>query len=197
MTEIFVPPGQEPIYPASINQPDFLAEYPTTMFSDSMTLEEKASFYLYQVLPTEPPTVDPAENRLSGPVPALVDGQWVETWELVPLSDEEKAAYQQQVNPPNWDLFEFLAIRDNAFKSLIFLGLQNTTTAALRLPSSMSEIRYNGEIAVSSFRRNWVQLCKAVNPERSEIERFAQAAQACRLPTYFVEAILAPIPAEE
>lgn len=98
--------------------------------------------------------------------------------------------------PPNWDLFEALAIRDPSFDSILGMGLQPgvAPAASVTLGDSMREIKVRGEVAVPSFRNSWTRLCKRVNAPQEEIQRFAGAAIACNLPNYFVQAILAPIP---
>lgn len=188
---VYAPLGRPPIFGASLET--LKVDYPNTDFPPFMTVEQKAEFNLYQVTSTEPPSIDPATQRLLPAHPTLIDGKWTQQWQVIDLTQEE----QKSLQPARWEVFERLAIGDSGFQSLIALGLQASTTAALRLPVSMSDIRYNGEIAVASFRNNWVKICRALNAPRSEVERFAAAAQLCNLPDYFIQAILAPIPEEE
>lgn len=112
MSEIYAPPGQEPVWPASINSVQLQQDYPNTHFTPLMTAEEKAEFNLFQVQPTDPPEINPAENRLEGPIPVFVDEQWVERWLIVPLSEEEKEAYYRSVNPPKWNSFAALLMQE-------------------------------------------------------------------------------------
>ena len=187
---IFAPPGEEPV----LAGPSILeTKYPSTFFPPFMTDGDREDFYLYAVQEVPPPPFNPATQRLLPAEPTLIDGKWTQQWQVVDLTQEE----QKSLQPARWEVFERLAIGDSGFQSLIALGLQASTTAALRLPVSMSDIRYNGEIAVASFRNNWVKICRALNAPRSEVERFAAAAQLCNLPDYFIQAILAPIPEEE
>lgn len=190
---VYAPPEKPPVFGASLAT--LTDDYPNTDFPPFMNTAQKAEFNLYQVTSTEPPSIDPATQKVvaADPPAILVNGQWQEAWQVIDLTQEE----QKSLQPARWEVFERLAIGDSSFQSLIALGLEASTTAALRLPVSMSDIRYNGQIAVASFRNNWVKICRTLNAPRSEVERFAAAAQLCNLPDYFIQAILAPIPEEE
>jgi hypothetical protein len=118
--EIYAPPGQTAIWPASINSVQLREAYPNTDFTPFMTVQEKAEFNLFQVQPTDPPTPDPAENRLEGPVPVFLNGQWVEQWQIVPLSEEEKKTYRRAMNPPRWNNFAASLMANPGVKQ--FLG---------------------------------------------------------------------------
>ncbi len=188
MSEIYSPPGQEPVWPASINSIQLREAYPNTDFTPLMTAEEKAEFNLFQVLPIDPPTPDPAENRLEGPVPVFVDGQWVERWNLVPLSEEEKRAYRVAANPPEWlnfaaalqlnpQIHQFLGIVFNANRGF-FGGLSVGLGKASEDPRP--------------FLFAWTQ-CRQqglVSPVVMAI--VVQTAQVCNLPEEFISSLSEP-----
>lgn len=182
--EIYAPPGKEPVWPATINSVQLQQDYPNTDFSPLMTADEKAEFNLFQVLPTDPPTPDPAESRLEGPVPVFIDGQWVEKWGLMPLSEEEKRAHFRAMNPPNWELFglallsgvqELDALLEVAPKRLyggLLLGLQQAT-----------------ENKANIFLRAWSSARRAGMASAQLVSSVKQVAVGCHLPEDFVNSI--------
>ena len=74
------PDGSVKRYPCAIS--DLRQEHPDTSFPPELTDAEAADFRLYPVQPTAPPPIghefDLQRNA------ALVNGQWVETWEVTP-----------------------------------------------------------------------------------------------------------------
>jgi hypothetical protein len=185
MSEIYSPPGQEPIWPASINSSQLREAYPNTDFTPLMTAEEKAEFNLFQVLPTDPPTPDPAENRLEGPVPVFVDGQWVEEWQLVLLSEEEKRAYQRAMNPSKWVDFATALMANPSINQL----LGNVFQVAPGLFGGLSVGLGKAAEDPRSFLFAWT-VCRQkglVSPVVMAI--VVQTAQVCNLPEEFISSL--------
>jgi hypothetical protein len=78
---------------------------PTRSFSPAPSDREYAEFDCYRKQPQPQPSYDPATHRVVEAQPALVDGQWLQQWELVELSDAEKEAYYRATHPPQWIQF--------------------------------------------------------------------------------------------
>lgn len=186
--EIYAPPGKEPVWPATINSVQLQQDYPNTDFTLLMTAEEKGEFNLFQVLPTNPPTSDPAENRLEGPVPVFIDGQWVEEWRLVPLSDEEKQAYRRAMNPPRWVDFAAALMANPSINQL----LGNVFQAAPGLYGGLSVGLGKAAEDPRSFLFAWT-ICRQKELISSAVMTIViQTAQACNLPDEFINSLNEP-----
>lgn len=187
--EIYAPPGQEPVWPASINSIQLQQDYPNTDFTPLMTAEEKAEFNLFQVLPTDPPTPDPAENRLEGPVPVSLNGQWVEQWGLVPLSEEEKRAYRRAMNPPRW--FEFAA----ALMGDITINQQLLSRVIQSAPGLYGGLTVGlGKASedARAFLFAWTDCRQKGLVSQAVMTITIQTAQACNLPDEFINSLNEP-----
>ena len=114
---VYAPLGRPPIFGASLET--LKVDYPNTDFPPFMTVEQKAEFNLYQVTSTEPPSIDPATQKLvaADPPAVLVNGQWQEAWQVVELSQEEKDIYHQSTHPPRWTDFVLGASQDPAVEA--------------------------------------------------------------------------------
>jgi hypothetical protein len=56
----------------------------------------------FRVVPQPRPSHNPATHRVVEAQPAEADGQWLQQWELVELSEAEREAYYRQTHPPRW-----------------------------------------------------------------------------------------------
>lgn len=88
---------------------------PQTSFPKNPTDELLATFNVFPVNPTEQPEFDPMTQRVEEGTPVLQAGEWVQVWNVTPLSAEEiaqlqadraeqtrqqrQAAYQQEADP--------------------------------------------------------------------------------------------------
>jgi len=75
---------------------------PTKSFSPAPSTAELAHYGCYRVLPQQQPEFDPAVERVQEVAPVEADGQWLQQWELVPLTEAEQEAYYRANNPPRW-----------------------------------------------------------------------------------------------
>ena len=88
---------------------------PQTSFPKNPTAELLATFNVFPVKPTEQPQFDPMTQRVEEGTPVLQAGEWLQVWNVTPLSAEEiaqlqadraeqtrqqrQAAYQQEADP--------------------------------------------------------------------------------------------------
>jgi len=87
-------------WPYSVAQ--LRVDEPTKSFSLAPSTAELAHYGCYRVLPQAQPEFDPAVERVQEVTPIEVDGQWLQQWELVPLTEAEQEAYYRANNPPRW-----------------------------------------------------------------------------------------------
>ena len=88
------------VWPYSLNQ--LRADEPSRSFSNRPSAAELAHYGVYRVEPSDPPTADPAVEKVTQAAPIEIDGKWTQQWELVPLTPEEQAAYRAATHPPRW-----------------------------------------------------------------------------------------------
>jgi len=75
---------------------------PSRSISVSPRAEELEFYGVFRVAPQPQPQHDPATHRVVEAQPAEADGQWLQQWELVELSQAEQQAYYRQTHPPRW-----------------------------------------------------------------------------------------------
>ena len=75
---------------------------PTRSFSPFPSDREYAEYDCYRKRLQPPPSPDPATHRVVEVKPVLVDGQWLQQWEVVELSPQEAEAYYRATHPPRW-----------------------------------------------------------------------------------------------
>lgn len=78
---------------------------PTRSFSPAPSDREYAEFDCYRKQSQPQPSYDPATHKVVEVQPALVDGQWLQQWELVALTEAEAEAYYRATHPPQWIAF--------------------------------------------------------------------------------------------
>ena len=81
------------------------ADEPTRSFSSSPSDRELAVFGVFHVAPQPQPQHDPAAEKVAEVQPVEIDGQWLQQWEVVELSEAEAAAYYRATHPPRWIAF--------------------------------------------------------------------------------------------
>lgn len=81
------------------------ADEPSRSFSTAPSDAELAHYGVFRVAPLEQPEYDPATHKVIEVQPALVDGQWVQQWEIVELTEAEAEAYYRATHPPQWIAF--------------------------------------------------------------------------------------------
>ena len=134
---ILAPNGTAETYPYSIGQ--LRKDHPQTSFPKTPSDVLLASYDVYPVTRTEPPQYDNVEQNLTELTPTLVDGAWVQVWQVSAASPEEvaqrtadlaasvraqrdqllqetdwiviKAVERGESTPPEWDIYR-QALRD-------------------------------------------------------------------------------------
>jgi hypothetical protein len=87
-------------WPYSLGQ--LRADEPSRSFSASPSNRELAHYSVFRVAPQPQPSYDPATHRVVEAQPVEADGQWLQQWELVELTQAEQEAYYRQTHPPRW-----------------------------------------------------------------------------------------------
>jgi hypothetical protein len=80
-------------YPYSIGQ--LRKDNPQVSFPKTPSDDLLVSFNMIRVQPTDFPVYDPMTQRIEGAQPVFSDGQWVQAWNVVPLTADEIAQQQQ------------------------------------------------------------------------------------------------------
>jgi hypothetical protein len=75
---------------------------PSRSFSTAPSNVDLAHYDVFRVVPQPAPTFDPATHRAVEVQPVDADGQWLQQWELVELSQAEQQAYYRQTHPTRW-----------------------------------------------------------------------------------------------
>jgi hypothetical protein len=75
---------------------------PSRSFSSAPSNADLAHYDVFRVVPQPAPTFDPATHREVEVQPFDADGQWLQQWELVELSEAEREAYYRSTHPPRW-----------------------------------------------------------------------------------------------
>jgi hypothetical protein len=78
---------------------------PSKSFSPSPSERELAHFDVFRVVAHPQPGYDPATHRVVEAQPVEADGQWLQQWELVELTEAEQEAYYRATHPPQWIAF--------------------------------------------------------------------------------------------
>jgi hypothetical protein len=63
---------------------------------------ELAHYDVFRVVAQPQPSYDPATHRVIEAQPVESDGQWLQQWELVELTEAEQEAVYRANNPPRW-----------------------------------------------------------------------------------------------
>jgi hypothetical protein len=87
-------------WPYSLQQ--LRADEPSRSFSSSPSSRELAHYGVFRVVPQPQPQPDPATHRVVEAEPVEADGQWLQQWELVELTEAEREAYYRATHPPRW-----------------------------------------------------------------------------------------------
>jgi hypothetical protein len=81
------------IYPYSIG--NLRRDNPNVSFPRNPSDALLASYNVFPVVPLAPPDYDPITQNLNQATPTLVDGQWLQTWQVTDASAEEIAERQE------------------------------------------------------------------------------------------------------
>ena len=91
------------IWPYSIQQ--LRIDEPKVSIWADPSNEFLSQFGVIYPIPTLQPEPDPAVERVVEVAPVEQGGQWLQQWEVVPLTEEEADAYYRATHPPQWIAF--------------------------------------------------------------------------------------------
>ena len=100
----YIRTGATNTWPYSISQ--LRKDEPSRSFSRSPSDVDLAVYDVYPVVEAAKPAYDPAIQKVVEVEPALVDGEWIQQWEVVALTTAEQEAYYRATNPPEWIAFQ-------------------------------------------------------------------------------------------
>ena len=87
-------------WPYSLSQ--LRQDEPSRSFSWAPSDAELAHYDVFRVIEQDRPEFDPATHKLIEVQPVEQDGQWLQQWEIVELTEAEKQAYYRATHPPRW-----------------------------------------------------------------------------------------------
>jgi hypothetical protein len=87
-------------WPYSLGQ--LRADEPTRSFSVSPSDAELAHYGVFRVVAQPQPEYDTAMHKVIEAQPVEADGQWLQQWQIVELSEAEREAYYRATHPPRW-----------------------------------------------------------------------------------------------
>ena len=175
-----------PVWPYSDAQ--LRADEPATLFPSVLTAADRAAFRVVEPQPIDPPSYDPATERIEEVHPVLVGDAWTQAWAVVPLSPEEQEAHLQVNRPaPDWAAFKAALLASPDVNAALAAAATVTPAAALALPAAliaMADGRGHGD-----FRACWVALRRAGLIPVALLDQVWTAAVACHLPDDALAAI--------
>ena len=158
---------------------------PGRSFSAAPRAHELAYFDVFVVQPTaQPDDYDPDLQKVVEVMPVLVAGQWQQQWELVDLTEEERAARYRATHPPRW--IEFWAALPPEVDTLLTAAQAASPRLALSLGVGLGKAA-DGDSRVFIGAWQSAQLLGLVSQEL--ITGVQTLAVAHDLPTEFVEGL--------
>lgn len=138
-------------YPYSFSE--LRRDNPQVSFPKNPTDELLASFNVIRVQPTEHPAYDPMMQRIEGTQPVFSDGQWVQAWNVVPLTADEIAQQQRAlqesiVAQTQQRLDDFARTR----------GYDGILSAATYATSTSPKFAAEGQCCVEARDATWARL---------------------------------------
>ena len=125
---------------------------PTRSFSRNPRDAELAPFGMVYPQATPRPEIDPAVERVVEAQPVEADGQWVQQWEVVALSDAEKEAYYRATHPPQWQSFGAAVWSMAEVNALLAAALQGAPALAMALPVGLGQAAQGDQ---ATFMHAW------------------------------------------
>ena len=86
----FVEDGSVTEYP--VGSGEIRRRFPNTLFTLPLEGQDLSDFGAYEVQPTDQPSINALTQKLQEGTPALVDGAWQQTWQVVELPADEQQA---------------------------------------------------------------------------------------------------------
>lgn len=159
---------------------------PSRSFSFNPSDAELAHYGVFRLVPQPHPEHDPATHRVQEVHPVERDGIWLQEWELIPLTDDEREAYWRATNPPRW--MEFGAAVQALPEINSMLGAALTAAPALAMAQAVGLGKAaDGDSRV--FLTAW-SAARATGLVSAElVQALQQLAAAHDLPADFVAAL--------
>lgn len=165
------------------------ADEPSRSFSVSPSAAELAHYDVFRVQPKQQPEYDPATHRVAEVQPALVDGQWVQQWQIVELTQAEQDAYYRATHPPQWVAFGNAVLADAGINALLATALQQAPALAMALSVGLGKAA-DGDSRV--FVAAWSTACTLGLVGDELISATQLLAAAHDLPAEFIAALAGP-----
>jgi hypothetical protein len=127
---ILAPNQTAEIFPYSIGA--LRRDNPNVSFPRNPSEELLATWNVFPVVSQTPPEHDPITQNLSQDTPTLVDGQWLQTWEITEASAEQIAERQR-------DLIDYLAFWDALMMSTVYASIREQSFTSLPLNTLATE----------------------------------------------------------
>jgi hypothetical protein len=118
------------IFPYSIGA--LRRDNPNVSFPRNPSEELLATWNVFPVVSQEPPEHDPITQNLSQATPTLVDGQWLQTWEITEASAEQITERQR-------DLIDYLAFWDALMGSTVYGSIREQSFVSLPMNTLATE----------------------------------------------------------
>ena len=118
------------IFPYSIG--NLRRDNPNVSFPRNPSEELLADWNVFPVVSQTPPEHDPITQNLSQGTPTLVDGQWLQTWEITEASAEQIAERQR-------DLIDYLAFWDALMTSSVYGSIREQSFVSLPMNTLATE----------------------------------------------------------
>lgn len=161
---------------------DLQTAYPLTGFPvdlASMSPADLAEFDHCIPTPTPAPSPGPLE-QVDEVHPVLVDGEWRQAWQLVPLAPAPPA--------PDWDQFRQALQTENGFPSAWLTAFQANPQVAGLVASRLDLYEVNGNYHL--FIHALLAALATLNNQAQAAEvavEFAALAERCNMPAEFLE----------
>jgi hypothetical protein len=169
------------------------AEHPSLSFSDDPHDEELASYatldpplILIRPQPTAPPSWDPSTQALVEGPPELVDGQWVEVWQVVDL-------------PPRPPAPDFAELRrgiqtENGYRAAFIQALGADPMGGMPAPARLDDWERFGDWR--PFLESLMTMLQTIAPQDAAhvAWEFLALAQRTHMDPAFLEALQAQLP---
>ena len=118
------------IFPYSIG--NLRRDNPNVSFPRNPSEELLASYDVFPVVTQAPPEHDPATQNLNQATPTLVDGQWLQTWEVTDASAEEITERQRAAA-------DYLAFWDALMTSSVYGSIREQSFVSLPMNTLATE----------------------------------------------------------
>lgn len=177
-------PDGHSVWPYSISQ--LRQDEPERSISRNPTDAFLAGFGVYRIAATDRPAHDPAVERVVEAEPALIDGQWQQQWEIVPLSEAEREAVWRAAHPPRWVQFG-AAVWDLAeVNALLSAALAASPALAMALPVGLGQAAQGDQ---QTFLAAWQTARRAGLIDETLVSKLQTLAVDYWLPAAFVDAL--------